>query len=134
MARRSLARAGEFSHSRNPNRSRSIQVGSPYGGGLYYDTFTNCLDPAFRTAADTLGERIDQFGAESPATREWVKAEDAVFDNCDDKKGYPINVPLPADAGLPEIIRADRAYQIAAAHFYAEDFDAAEKLFRGDRR
>jgi hypothetical protein len=108
---------------------RRIQVTSPYGGGVYYDTFENCLDPAFVTAADTLNERIGEFGADSPATREWVKAEDAVFDNCGDKKDYPINVPLAADAGLPEIIRADRAYQIAAAHFYAEDFDAAGKLF-----
>ena len=108
---------------------RRIQIASPYGGGMYYDTLANCLDPAFVTAAGTLNERIEQFGADSPATREWVKAEDAVFNNCGDTKGYPIDVPVAADASLPEIIRADRAYQIAAAHFYAEDFDGAGKLF-----
>ncbi|HEY4838628.1 MAG TPA: hypothetical protein VIH72_08480 [Candidatus Acidoferrales bacterium] len=106
---------------------RRVEVATPYG--MVYQTFTNCLDPAFVTAADTLNDRIQEFGADSPAAHEWVKAEDAVFDNCDDSREDAIDIPAAADAGLPEIIRADRAYQIAAAHFYAEDFDAADKLF-----
>lgn len=113
---------------RRINTERRVEVNNQ-GGGMYYDTFTNCLDPAFATAADTLNERVAQFGADSPATREWVKAEDAVFENCADNKDSRMEIPAAADASLPEIIRADRAYQIAAAHFYAEDFDAAEKLF-----
>ena len=39
-------------------------------------------------------------------------------------------MPSAADASLPEIIREDNKYQIAAAHFYAGDFDKASTLFQ----
>jgi hypothetical protein len=100
------------------------------GGYTWMDNFPNCLDPAFETAADTLSQRVRQFGVDSPAVKEWVAAQDAVFTNCSgDPKGIA-NYPVPADPSLPEIIRADRSYQIAAAHFYAGDFDGAGKLFQ----
>ncbi len=57
----------------------------------------------------------------------WVSAQDRVFENCSgDKPTYPD--PLPGTAS--SLQRADRDYQIAAAHFYAEDFATAEQRFR----
>jgi hypothetical protein len=100
------------------------------GGYMWMDNFPNCLDPAFETAADTLSRRVDQFGVDSPAVKEWVAAQDAVFSNCSGGPKEAANYPAPADPSLPEIIRADRSYQIAAAHFYAGDFDGAGKLFQ----
>jgi hypothetical protein len=53
-------------------------------------------------------------------------AQDRVFNNCD---STPALFPDPADADLPAVIRADREYQIAAAHFYAESYDEARTRF-----
>lgn len=51
-----------------------------------------------------------------------------MFANCSNEKNliYPAD-PNPAAAKL---IQADRRYQIAAAHFYAQDLETAQKLFR----
>jgi tetratricopeptide (TPR) repeat protein len=54
-----------------------------------------------------------------------VNAQDQVFSNC--SSGTSIPDPLPADAG--RLAREDRAYQIAAAHFYSANFDEAKKRF-----
>jgi hypothetical protein len=40
------------------------------------------------------------------------------------------SIPAPAAPQGPEIFQKDRAYQIAAAHFYAGDLAVAERLFR----
>jgi Tetratricopeptide repeat len=84
----------------------------------YFDTYLNCNDDAFRTAAATL-ERIQRTGAAA----EWIAAQDMVFSNCSQGTA----VPQPAsDARL----RADRAYQIASAKFYSEQYDAARQDFQ----
>jgi hypothetical protein len=88
--------------------------------------YANCLEDTFRSAITTLNERIRRFGADSEAMREWVAGQDAVLQNCADKE----SIPAPLAAAADPLIRADRAYQIAAAHFYAAHFDVAEKLFR----
>jgi len=88
--------------------------------------FLNCLDDSFHNAARTLDERVKQFGANSRWVKEWVEAQDAVFSNCSQDKLKIPNLP-PGDA--PEIIKYDRAYQIAAAHFYGMNFDEAIKGF-----
>lgn len=92
--------------------------------------YLNCLDDAFVTAVRTLADRRRQYN-DNGALRAWTEAQDIVFANCD---GTPLGSPprYPADpgAGFSALERADRRYQIAAAHFYAEDFDVAEKLFR----
>jgi hypothetical protein len=90
-----------------------------------YGWFLNCPDDAFRTAALTLNQRIQQFGAESREVRSWAEAQEQVFANC--AQGAVTPVPAPAD--IDPLIRADRTYQIAAAHFYTGDFDAAEAGF-----
>jgi hypothetical protein len=103
------------------------------GGQLAYDPEThtfalNCAEDAFRIAVHTLEERRGRFGAGSEAFRSWIEAQDTVFGNCD---GDRPEVPREASAaGLPPLIRADRDYQIAAAHFYARHYGPALDRFR----
>jgi hypothetical protein len=102
------------------------------GGQLAYDAEThsfalNCAEDAFRVAIHTLEARRSRFGAASPAFRSWIGAQDTVFANC---KGGKAEIPPEAAADLPPLIRADREYQIAAAHFYAGDYAAALERFR----
>ena len=91
-----------------------------------YSYYLNCPGAAFRTAAETLAERIRAFGIESREVREWALAQDQVFENC----ASGPSIPEPAPPDLPAVIRADRDYQIAAAHFYAGDFDQAKARFQ----
>jgi hypothetical protein len=90
-----------------------------------YETFLNCQADAFANAQATLNERIKRFGADSPNVREWLKGQDVVFSNC----GNGANIPDAASADADALIRSDRAYQIAAANFYATRFDEAAKQF-----
>jgi hypothetical protein len=95
-------------------------------GQWYFHQYVNCSPDAFLTAASTLRERTAQFGADSAEIRDWVRAQDQVFSNC---SGTP-SIPNPAPPQSPTLLRADRAYQIAAAHFYAGNFATAEQMFR----
>jgi|SRR5579859_3229439 len=101
-------------------------------GDNYYMAFANCNDDAFANAAKTLEDRIGSAGVQNPAVKDWVSAQDQVFINC--SAGPAIPAPLGTDA--TPLAQADRAYQIAAANFYAGNLDAAEQLFRaiGDKR
>jgi hypothetical protein len=92
-----------------------------------FQHYLNCPDDAFKSAANTLNDRIAKFGANSAEVKEWLQAQDLVFKNCDQGK----TIPAPASASMPPIIQADRTYQIAAANFYAQNFDEAEKIFSG---
>ncbi len=85
-----------------------------------------CHEDAFRTAVNTLHERIRKFGIDSPEVIEWTHAQDIVFSNCSDRN----HMPEPASPQTNALIKADRAYQIAAAQFYSGQFDEAEKGFR----
>jgi hypothetical protein len=100
---------------------RTSRSSTPY---VFYE---NCLNDAFVTAARTFADRRQSYDGQS-AFLDWVHAQDQVFANCSGEKSpvYPEDPP----AGGAELIRADRGYQIAAAHFYAQDLDTAEKLFR----
>ncbi|MGA2736701.1 MAG: hypothetical protein ABSG65_04545 [Bryobacteraceae bacterium] len=95
----------------------------------------NCADDAFRNAADTLVAR-GRAGASHDELRAWVAAQDQVFANC----SVPLPwapPPQPVGPFIPSVLpaaaapwmRADRAYQIAAAEFYAGQFDAASVDF-----
>ncbi|HEV2836922.1 MAG TPA: hypothetical protein VGW58_16505, partial [Pyrinomonadaceae bacterium] len=92
---------------------------------LEYESYLNCQKEAFDTAIATLNQRIAKYGADSAAVRTWVDGQDQVFSNC--SGGSFIPEPLPAEADA--LMRADRAYQIAAAHFYATKFEEATKDF-----
>jgi hypothetical protein len=91
-----------------------------------YRSYFNCFQDAFQNAVRTANDRKKQFGVENAVYKEYVVAQDQVFENC---HGGPAVIPDAARAEDPEIIRADRAYQIAAAHFYAEEFPAAQAAF-----
>jgi tetratricopeptide (TPR) repeat protein len=99
-----------------------------------YVAYYNCLSGAFENAVHTLQSRAAQFGAQSALIKEWIAAQDQVFENCSADISYPPKpkpavLPAAAHPEDPAVIRADRAYQIAAALFYAGDFDAAQKAF-----
>ncbi|HKW61956.1 MAG TPA: hypothetical protein VJN89_05370 [Candidatus Acidoferrum sp.] len=93
-----------------------------------YVEYRVCGDDAFRTAAATLRSRAKEFGPRSEATLAWLDAQEVVFGNCGGGQTQE-PIPDPAPAQLPAKIRADRAYQIAAAHFYLGHWDKAENRF-----
>ncbi len=87
----------------------------------------NCTDGAYVTAAKTLGARAAAWGAGSSEVKEWLRGQDAVFSNCTGAGTAP-------EAARPEwaaLLRRDRAYQMAAAAFYAGRFDEAIAGFAG---
>jgi hypothetical protein len=90
-----------------------------------YESYVNCNKDSFAMAAIVLKDHIAEYGAESPALRSWVDAQDQVYSNC--SSGSSIPDPLPAGAGPQE--RTDRAYQIASAYFYSANFDEAKTRF-----
>ncbi len=87
----------------------------------YFDTYLNCNDDAFSTAASTL-KRVKS----KPFAADWIAAQDMVFSNC----SQGANVPQPASD--PQL-RPERAYQIASAKFYSEQYDAAHQDFQASR-
>ena len=102
--------------------------------------YENCQADAFRTAVATLESRAKTWGAHSPELADWIKAQDAVFSNCGGSRdsyfnppdkpvihpSHPSNVP----AGAPVLLRQDRAYQQAAAQFYAAQFAPSRAGFQ----
>jgi hypothetical protein len=99
-----------------------------------YVEYYNCLPDAFKTARERLEQHRNQFGAESPAVLGWLEAQRKVFANCG--QPYQFNkprqesvIPVVAVESDPPVIRADRQYQTAAAHFYAGDFEDAANEF-----
>ncbi len=108
--------------SKVPNVS-TISAISPFAPAWTneYEQFLNCPPAAFENAVSTLNARVAQFGASSQIVRSWVDAQDQVFGNC---SGEARVVPAVLDSG-DALSRADRAYQIATAQFYAGNFDAA---------
>ncbi|HYU99141.1 MAG TPA: hypothetical protein VE977_09965 [Pyrinomonadaceae bacterium] len=90
-----------------------------------YESYLNCQNDAFETAATTLEARISRFGSDSAALKQWVEAQDLVFANCSEGQNIPTDLPADSDA----LLRADRQYQKAAASFYSGNFSAAKTLF-----
>jgi hypothetical protein len=84
----------------------------------YFDSYLNCNDDAFRTAAATL-QRIQS----KPHVADWIAAQDMVFADC--AKGA--DIPQPSS---DQQLRSDRAYQIASAKFYSEQYDSARQDFQ----
>jgi hypothetical protein len=101
----------------------TIYVEREYGG---YDFFPNCTGNAFEVATQTLSDRTTSYGSDDKNVKEWIAAQDEVFQNCASGK----DIPAPADSSKPEWLQKDRAYQIAAAEFYSLDYNAAKHHFR----
>ena len=95
-----------------------------------YESFLNCQPDAFVNAASLLNERVKLFGASSPQVNAWLAAQDAVFANCKEGK----HIPEPAGSNDETLVRADRAYQTAAANFYSTNFDEATQQFEAIAR
>ncbi|HJZ79687.1 MAG TPA: hypothetical protein VKD91_05060, partial [Pyrinomonadaceae bacterium] len=95
-----------------------------------YESFLNCQGDAFVNAGNLLNERVKRFGAGSEPVKAWLAAQDTVFANCNEGK----HIPEPAANNDDALIRRDRAYQIAAANFYATNFDDAIQQFEAIAR
>ena len=94
--------------------------------------FYNCLPDAFTTATIRLRAYQDKFGIKSDEVREWVDAQELVFSNCGRDTvngGGPSAIPAESPEAALAMIREDRAYQIAAANFYAGKYDEAKRRF-----
>ena len=93
-----------------------------YGG---YDFFPNCAKNAFEVANATLKARVSTYGTDDRNLREWLAAQDLVFQNCQS------GGVLPAELGpnSPTWLRKDRDYQIAAALLYSLNFEEARTRF-----
>jgi tetratricopeptide (TPR) repeat protein len=81
----------------------------------------NCPDGAFDNAIATLEARAKAWGPQSVDLLEWLRGQDQVFSNCTNPGGMPQGAPSNAS----DLLKWDRAYQIAAAHFYAGQYDDA---------
>jgi hypothetical protein len=92
-----------------------------------YQFIVNCLGSAYAAAARTLNERMGRYGTASAEVRDWLKAQDRVFENCTSEH---LVLPDPPPAGADPFIRGDRSYQIAAAYFYAMQYEEAVRRFR----
>jgi hypothetical protein len=101
-------------------------AGLPDPDAYYSPEQVNCPNAAFKTAVLTLNRRAETWGRKSAWLTEWIHAQDAVFTNCDGKRA---EFPSAAPAGAPALLHADRAYQAAAANFYARKYDEARAGF-----
>lgn len=99
----------------------ALSLYAPVSKDQPYFQYVNCPVDALQTASRTLEDRVAKFGADSATVREWVSAQDQVFSNCG---GEAHVIPASLNSGDAQLL-ADRAYQIAAAHFYCRDFDEA---------
>jgi hypothetical protein len=98
--------------------------------GQDWESFANCLSDAFRNANATLADRRARYGkpgqADSPEIADWIAGQDAVFSNC----AGEARMPNPAPVNAPLWLRQDRAYQLAAASFYGQDYEGAAAAFK----
>lgn len=106
----------------NDKKTPDIYVERTNGG---YDFFPNCTKSAFETATATLKNRIASYGSDSKDVKDWLSAQDKVFTNCSSGRQIP-DEPTPA---MAEWLQKDRAYQMAAASFYALDYADAKRRF-----
>ena len=88
-----------------------------------YSSFVNCTDGAFDNAVKTLNSRLT--GNKVEDVKEWLRGQDQVFASCSEVKEPPSAVA--ADA--PQWLKDDRTYQIAAAYFYATQYEQAKTAF-----
>ena len=116
-----LAARKKLAGGENPNIDIYRAVGSEA-----YDSFINCNASSFQTATRALNERAAKYGATNAHVKNWLAAQDRVFANCSEGNNAPDAAPPDAPAWLKQ----DRAYQTAAAQFYAKNYDDA----RADRK
>lgn len=100
--------------------------------------FNNCPDTAWQVAAENLQLLVKRPDATAERVREWIRAQDAVFEFCGSKpkqkvKDSYIEIKPAIPASLPknELVywQQWRQYQTAAAYFYSGQYDKSGKLF-----
>ena len=94
-----------------------------------YQSYQNCSQSAFHTAATTLKERINKYGIDSKDVRLWVENQDQVFQNCGGEKNGNVILPQNPGANADKLAQQDFAYQTAAANFYAGKLGTAKQQF-----
>jgi len=90
--RRAVGTVGTASSEWVAARGKVPGIGPLDGVGIFrsapaeFDTFSfaNCNVTSFTTAVTTLDTMITRFGIASPQVKQWVDAQDRVFDNCSD--------------------------------------------------
>ncbi|MDX2106842.1 MAG: hypothetical protein SFY67_10615 [Candidatus Melainabacteria bacterium] len=97
-----------------------------YSPASSYGVEQKIVGSAYDTARKTLEERIQKFGIKSPQVKEWINGQDHVFGIGFDKEK---SIPPELGADADPLIKADRAYQIAAANFYLKKYGEAAKIF-----
>ncbi len=90
-----------------------------------YSSFYNCTAGAFDNATKTLNDRIEKNKADDANVKDWLRGQDQVFANCSEVK----DMPSPVEADAPDWLKNDRDYQLAAAYFYATQYDEAKTRF-----
>ena len=120
---RDAARA--WNQARNAAVAVDIAAPQSHRQGSGHSYYFNCTDDAFATASATLANRAQVFANAPEHYQEWVRGQDAVFQNCGSGESLPTAVAKDA----PLLLRKDRAYQIAAAKFYAGKFSEARAAF-----
>lgn len=95
-----------------------------------YFYYENCQGDALRTAARTVSQRAKEFGPNSDSLKSWIATQDIVFTYCGNRsEKVQVELPEALPNSAPALLKADRAYQVAAIHFYSADFATAEKEF-----
>ena len=98
-----------------------------------WGNYVNCHADALRRAAVTAKARaqLGPGGKPDQWFKAWLEGQDAVFANCRVQDGPVAPVLPPAVPGdAPAWLKADRAYQEAAANFYSGNLDAARRQFQ----
>ncbi len=121
-----LLERAKYAPATPPETQKNSNPADNNGTIVFDENYLNCPDGAFTNAVLTLHKRASAWGDQSPALLDWIHAQDAVFSNC---SGKNISIPTPAPADSPAPLKADRAYQIASANFYAGRFDDAASQF-----
>lgn len=120
-----IARAKFAKPEPKVEQDRELKIARP-DGSTFAPDYLNCHADAFRTAVLTLESRAKAWGEKSPDLTNWLAGQDAVFANC---RGGAATMPTDAPAGSSALLKADRQYQLAAAQFYAAQFEPARKIF-----
>ncbi|MBB5017714.1 hypothetical protein HNQ59_000983 [Chitinivorax tropicus] len=92
--------------------------------GQYMESL-NCYADAFNNAKATLEARQKSYPQETRWLKDWATGQNTVFENCDKQHVLPADAP----ANAPTWLKADRAYQQAAALFYQGEFTQAAQRF-----
>lgn len=103
--------------------------------------YRNCSDSSYLFAQATLQDLSKRPDATPERLKDWVAAQDAVFEFCGYVEGektygwqHPVAPPPAIPSALPaeeaKVWRQLREYQIAAAYFYSGDNNSARERFQ----